>query len=211
MGQVTSRHETGPGPSVTGSRRGQSTAFDRHWRAARTGLGFLAFGLGSLVIAFVALPLGRIVARDDRRRQLQGQRAVHLAFRALLRIVWWLRVVRVRRQGAERLRGPGPRLVVANHPTLLDVVVLIACMPQADCVVKQAHWRNPVMRRVMMATGYLSNLDGEGLVAACVERLRQGRTLVLFPEGTRSPRGSSARFIAESPTSPSGAAATPFP
>lgn len=194
MGQVTSQHEGSPLPAVTGLRRSLTRTIDRHWRAARTGLAFVAFGLGSLVVAFIALPVVRILARDDRRRQLQGQRVVHLAFRALLRIVWWLRVVRVRRHGAERLRGPGPRLVVANHPTLIDVVVLIACMPQADCVVKQAHWRNPLMRRVVTGAGYLSNLEGEGLVDACVERLRQGRTLVLFPEGTRSPQGQLGAF-----------------
>lgn len=194
MGQVTSRHEMGRVPPATGLRRGLTGAIARHWRAARTGLGFLAFGLGSLVIAFVALPLVRTLARDDHRRQLHGQRVIHLAFRALLGIVWWLRVVRVRRHGAERLRGPGPRLVVANHPTLIDVVVLIACMPQADCVVKQAHWRNPVTRRVVTGAGYLSNLEGEGLIDACVERLRRGRTLVLFPEGTRSPRGQLGAF-----------------
>src|SRR6185369_5130014 len=116
--------EMGRAPSVTGQLRGLTSAIDRHWRAARTGLAFAAFGLGALVIAFVAFPLVRIVVRDNRRRQLHGQRVVHLAFRALERTAQWLRVVRVRRHGAEWLHGPGPRLVVANHPTLIDVVVL---------------------------------------------------------------------------------------
>jgi 1-acyl-sn-glycerol-3-phosphate acyltransferase len=84
--------------------------------------------------------------------------------------------------------------VVANHPTLIDVMLLIACLPQADCVVKRAHWRSPVLRRVMIGAGYLPNIDGDELIDACVDRLRQGRTVIVFPEGTRSPRGRLGHF-----------------
>jgi 1-acyl-sn-glycerol-3-phosphate acyltransferase len=92
------------------------------------------------------------------------------------------------------LRGPGPRLVVANHPTLIDVIAIIACMPQADCVVKGAHWRNPLMRAIVRGADYIPNTDGDGLVSTCVERLREGRSLLLFPEGTRSPEGRLGAF-----------------
>jgi 1-acyl-sn-glycerol-3-phosphate acyltransferase len=126
--------------------------------------------------------------------ELAVQRIVHRAFRCFLRGVRGLGLVRIVWIGAERLRAPGPHLVVANHPSLIDVVLLVACMPQVDCVVKQAHWRRPLMRRVVTAAGYISNADGDALVEACVGRLRQGRSLLLFPEGTRSPPGRLGFF-----------------
>ena len=45
-----------------------------------------------------------------------------------------LGLIRVTRTGAERLRADRPVVIVANHPTLIDVVLLIASLPQADCV-----------------------------------------------------------------------------
>ena len=38
-------------------------------------------------------------------------------------------------EGVERLKAPGI-LVVATHPTLMDALILMSQMPQADCVIK---------------------------------------------------------------------------
>ena len=127
------------------------------------------------------------------QRELRCQRAVQLCFRAYLVAIEALGVVRLRVRGAEELARPG-QLVVANHPTLLDAVFLMSLLPQADCVAKQATWSNPFMRGVVAATGYLSNELGSRLVDACALRLRTGRSVLLFPEGTRSPKGGLGPF-----------------
>ena len=89
-------------------------------------------------------------------------------------------------KGAEALRQSGPGLVVANHPTLLDVVMLISRLPQADCIVKKEVWDNFFLRGIVTCAGYLPNVDGPELIATAVEKVRQGRKLIIFPEGTRS-------------------------
>jgi 1-acyl-sn-glycerol-3-phosphate acyltransferase len=193
MPQGISEDVRGAFPATAGPG-GLLASMSRRWRAVRAGLAFAAFGVGSLFIAVVALPVLALLPGDTRQRRLRGQWLVHQGFRALVWFARGLRLVRVVHVGVERLRGPGPRLVVANHPTLIDVVLLIACLPQADCVVKHAHWRNPVLRRVVAGTGYLPNTNGDDLIDACVDLLRQGRTLILFPEGTRSPHGRLGRF-----------------
>jgi 1-acyl-sn-glycerol-3-phosphate acyltransferase len=102
-------------------------------------------------------------------------------------------VLRFDVRGAEKLRQPG-QLVVANHPTLLDVVFLVSLMPQVDCVVKRSAWVNPFMMGVVRGTGYLRNDPGDGLVTTCAERLLSGRSLLIFPEGTRSELGALGSF-----------------
>lgn len=104
-----------------------------------------------------------------------------------------LRLFELRWTGSDALRR-GPRLVVANHPTLLDVVFLASRMPQADCIVKAEAWRNPFLRRVVEVAGYVPNSSGPEVVEACVERLRSGRSVIVFPEGTRSPHTGLHRF-----------------
>jgi len=46
-------------------------------------------------------------------------------------------------EGRERLGRPG-QLIVANHPTLIDVVLIVAFTPAPACVVKAAPVRQPV-------------------------------------------------------------------
>lgn len=123
------------------------------------------------------------------------QWGIHHAFRAFLKLASALRLIRVTLRGADRLAGAGACVIVANHPTLLDVVLLVALLPQADCVIKASAWRNPYFRRIVRAAGYVPNSDGPELLAACVARIQNGRRLLLFPEGTRSPRdGGIAGF-----------------
>ena len=74
-----------------------------------------------------------------------------------------LGILTYRVEGAERLREPG-RLIVANHPTLLDVVLLVSLMPAVDCIVKRGLWRNPFLRWPVSWAGYLPNSEGEVLV-----------------------------------------------
>jgi 1-acyl-sn-glycerol-3-phosphate acyltransferase len=159
----------------------------------RTALGFAAFGLGAVCMAGVLLPLQRLM---DRRgpHDLRAQASIHRAARRYLRFAGWLGFVRLAAPVAEGLAGRGPRLVVANHPSLLDAVVLFSLLPQADCVVKASWARNPFLRGVARAAGYISNASGPAAVADCVARLEAGRTLLVFPEGTRSPVGALGPF-----------------
>jgi 1-acyl-sn-glycerol-3-phosphate acyltransferase len=152
-------------------------------------VGFAVFGLGAIVVALGIFPLLRWVPGDPERR---AQRLVHWAFRAWVRFVCSIGLLRVRWLGHERLPLRGPAVIAANHPTLIDVVLLIARLPQADCVVKSAAWHNPFLRWVVAGAGYIRNDEGAALVETCVARVRQGRCLVLFPEGTRSPARSVA-------------------
>jgi 1-acyl-sn-glycerol-3-phosphate acyltransferase len=162
-------------------------------RVARTAIAFATFGLAGVLFALLVAPVLRFLPGTQRERDFRGQRLVHHWFRFFDRFMQRLGLHRVQIEGAERLREPG-QLVVANHPTLLDVVLLVARMPQCDCVVKRAAWSNPCMRWVVQAAGYVPNDLGEELIEACAARLEAGRTLLLFPEGTRSPARSLGRF-----------------
>jgi 1-acyl-sn-glycerol-3-phosphate acyltransferase len=163
-------------------------------RVARTGVAFALFGIGAVMLGLVALPLVQRTRGSATDRRLRTQRLIHHGFRAFVAAMRRLRLIRVSVRGRERMRAAGPRLIVANHPTLIDIVLLIAELPQADCIVKKAAWSNPFLRGVVSGAGYIPNDDGSELLDACLARLREGRTLVLFPEGTRSPRGGLGPF-----------------
>ena len=96
-------------------------------------------------------------------------------------------------KGLERLNRPG-LLILANHPTLIDVVILIALVKNANCIVKDALFRNPFTWGPIHGAQYISNANGETLFEECVETLQQGSALVIFPEGTRSVPGEPLKL-----------------
>ena len=160
----------------------------RGWRAFRTGLAFVVFGLGALVIEVLILPVLWLVSWRPSDMQRRVQLLIHHAYRFFAWFMITIGLIRVTWIGRERLHER-PILVVANHPTLIDVVLLVAAMPQADCIVKTAAERHPLTRWLVRGAGYIGNDRPEPLIEAGTESLRQGRSLLLFPEGTRSPEG----------------------
>jgi 1-acyl-sn-glycerol-3-phosphate acyltransferase len=95
--------------------------------------------------------------------------------------------------GIERLRERG-RLIVANHPTLIDVVMLVSLMPEVDCIVKRGLWRNPFLRWPVIWASYIPNSEGEELIEGCAATLKRGNSLLVFPEGTRTVPGKQMRM-----------------
>lgn len=168
-------------------------AAERIARSAGSGFLFSVFGIGAVVLAAALLPAARLRAFSGEPADLVAQRWISRAFAFFIALGRAIRIWDFEVRGFERLQ-PGGTLIVANHPTLIDVVLLLARMPQCDCVVKRAAWRNPALAGIVRAAGYVPNDDGVAMIDACVERLRAGRTLLLFPEGSRSPDEGFRRF-----------------
>jgi 1-acyl-sn-glycerol-3-phosphate acyltransferase len=85
-------------------------------------------------------------------------------------------------------------MIVANHPSLIDVVFLIGLVPHANCVVKQSLWDNPFTRTPLRRTEYISNDGNMDMLDAAADALKQGQSLIIFPEGTRTQPGQAPAF-----------------
>lgn len=163
------------------------------WRIAGVALCFAAFGAGALLLGF-GLPLAcRVLGLREPARRRVVRRAIHRAFAKLVSLATLLGLLRVEVEGREHLQVPG-RLIVANHPSLIDVVLLMSLIEEADCVVKPAlahHW---LTRWPVRAAGYRFDGDVESLIAASAASLGEGHSLIIFPEGTRTPASGVIRL-----------------
>ena len=167
---------------------------DYYWRLAGTGLSFALFGLGGIVLSLTAFPLVHLLSSRRTAANHRCQYLVHLSFRAFIATMRALGVLTYEIAGAEKLRAGGNRLIVANHPSLIDVVFIIAILPRTFCVVKRAAWSNPFMAGVLWATGYIPNADPERFIDACIACLVRGENLVVFPESTRTVPGQPLKL-----------------
>lgn len=163
------------------------------WRVLRTGLAFASFGWVCLRLTYVTIPRRRRTIPDSQALRRAVQRDVQHVNRQFVRVMQWLGLVHLRGEGIEVLSRPGI-LVVANHPTLIDAPALLSQMPEAICVTKRANASNLVLGGIIAAAGYLPNDDGRALVSEGAAQIARGGSLLLFPEGTRSPKGGLAPF-----------------
>lgn len=77
-------------------------------------------------------------------------------------------------------------LIIANHPSLLDVVFLIAHIRHCNCVVKKELKRNIFLYPAIKCSRYITNEFNEEFLNKCINVLQQKENLIIFPEGTRT-------------------------
>ncbi|WP_133470751.1 lysophospholipid acyltransferase family protein [Paraglaciecola marina] len=165
------------------------------WRLFGTGFCFAVFGIGGIIIATLWLPFYRIRYKNNEEKRKQACRyAVHLTFKSFVWLMYVVGVTKVDTKGVEALKRVKGKIIIANHPSLIDVVVLISIVKNADCIVKQTLLQNVFTRGIIKNTGYISNADPEDLITDCKTSLEKGCNLIIFPEGTRTLPGADFDF-----------------
>lgn len=183
---MTDRIAAGPGVDLP-------EPFDRPWRVFATGLCFATFGLGGLMLRLLVFPPLALLVREPVRRAELARWFIHRGFGAFIEMMRVVGVLRYELIGVQRLKRRG-LVLLANHPTLIDVVFLISLIEHAVCVVKAPLKRNPFTRGPVLGAGYICNDEPEGAIADCRAALEQGGNLLVFPEGTRTAEDGIIRF-----------------
>jgi 1-acyl-sn-glycerol-3-phosphate acyltransferase len=164
------------------------------WRIFATGFCFALFGIGGVVLSITILPLQKLLIKNDKKQRAAARRTVHHSFRFFVNTMQGLGVFKVKIDGADKLKQLKGNIIIANHPSLVDVVVLVSQIKNADCVVKSHLFKNPFMRGVLRASGYISNSEPEQLIEDCAASLKAGNNIVIFPEGTRTDKNKPLKL-----------------
>ncbi len=165
---------------------------DYAWRLLATGFGFLLFGVGGVLLSIVLYLLSHLVPISGKRKLnlIRGSISQTLSIYLLFLRLCGLLTYEI--HGRERIKSGG-QLIIANHPSLLDVAFLLSLFKRSDCVVKASLWRTPLTRAPVSTAKYIRN-DSKQLLQDCVQSLCSGNSLIIFPEGTRTPPGTPLKF-----------------
>ena len=164
-----------------------------YWRLISTAVSFGLFGLGGLCLRLVIFPLLSCMPGNALRHRERVRYTISRLFWLLIRFMARMGVLTYDVQGTERLGRPG-QIIIANHPSLIDVVFLIGLVHNANCVVKQSLWQNPFTRSPVRAAQYISNDGSLDMLDNAAAALQEGQTLIVFPEGTRTQPGQTPAF-----------------
>lgn len=155
------------------------------WRVIATALGFIIFGFFGVLFKILLWPYATKASENDIKSQLKARRFVGRTWSWFIGFLHIMGVHSVKYHGVERLGRPG-QLILANHPSLLDVVFIFSKVRESNCIVKKDLFDNPSMSTALCACGFLPNDESLELVEKCDEVLRSGQSLLIFPEGTRT-------------------------
>ena len=151
--------------------------------------------VSSLLLFPVALLIWAVTVVFDRRLVLLHR---FTCFWASL-YTWLNPAWRVRIEGRARIRPGVAYVMVANHQSLLDILVLFRLFVHFKWVSKIENFRVPAIGWNMSLNRYIKLRRGDResvaqMMQACERAIAAGSSIMMFPEGTRSADGRLRRF-----------------
>lgn len=146
---------------------------------------FCIFGFGGLLIGSAVFPIFLLIYNSQKQRKIFAN-TIHYSWRLFVWIMCALRLIKVNCPEHKRLKTLRGTIVIANHPSLIDVVILVSKIPNSVCIVKESLFKNMFVRKVIGKI-YLSNtMNPDEFIANGADILLKGYNIIIFPEGTRT-------------------------
>ncbi len=149
-----------------------------------------------IVIATLVLGVFAFVTYPFDRRGRVG----HYYARLWGKIALLANRVKVRVEGLEHLNGKGPYIFMSNHQGYYDIFTLLSHLPyQFKWLAKKELFSVPILGWTMAAVGYIridrgGTRDTVRAMDEAAQKIQEGMSVVIFPEGSRSPDGSIQPF-----------------
>ncbi len=103
-------------------------------------------------------------------------------------------------RGLENIPDGEPVIFVSNHQSLIDIKLSIAAIPRNfSFISKDILFKIPILGKYMKTSGHISirrsdERNAYGTLNEVVKKLDGGKSIIFFPEGTRSESGELGEF-----------------
>ena len=165
------------------------------WRFVGSGIVAGAFMMIALTCAGIVFPIVRVLATTKEEAGRRIRSIICSSFGRFLRSCSALGLIRpIKVRGLEQIAQGKPCIIVANHPTLFDVVVLGSLIRDFNCVVKHKLAKSVFLGGCVKAAEYVTNDKPQEIIEDCMAGFQRGQPLIIFPEGTRSPEKGLGPF-----------------
>ena len=166
-------------PSLTGAAR-MAVSYLALW------LGLLTCGSVFLAFCGVAAVLSRFLGTEQQNRL--GRRWMQRIFSGYLGLLDRGGILKVDNSALLAIRDEPSLILAPNHPSMLDVVLVISRLDNVGCIMKAELLDNIFLGAGARMAGFICNDPPRALVWQAVQDLQRGSQLLIFPEATRTVR-----------------------
>ena len=165
------------------------------WHVIAKLASYAIFWCGSLLAGLFVFPIIHVLAGfSEKKFKVMARKFNHACFIVYIKVITFIGCIRVSVENKEALTDLRSKVVIANHPSILDVVILFSLIPRANCIVKGDLTRNKFVSLIIRNLYIPNNIPFDEQLEQAKQSMAEGNNLIIFPEGTRSKRGEPWEF-----------------
>lgn len=160
-------------------------------------LGFLFFGLITIIFT-IYLPLIFLICLNNKKKFNQSvQNIISFGFKIFLNFLKFIHYINIDYKEIESTSLS--KIIIANHISLLDTVIILSIIKNCNVIVNPKFTRNIFLAKIIYSAGYivLENNSPQNKLSAyqqCIEHIKSGNKILIFPEAHRSLDGNLSKF-----------------
>ena len=147
---------------------------------------FTIFGIGSLLLSFLFLPIGGIFLQGEKKRE-KFSHIIHKLWHIYTQFFVVLNLIKIEKHGVKQVKG---KIIVATHPTL----ILIGIYDNSLCIAKKELLNNIFLKNIIKNVYIPNNIELDEFKNICTKTLNDGYNIIIFPTGTRTVEGEEIKI-----------------
>ena len=150
-------------------------------------IALVCFGIGAIILGLFVFPFIRLFTLHKKDFGIIARAYVSHTFRVFLGNLNLCKTSVLKVEDKQAFRNIHSKVIIANHPSLLDFVYIMSLVPNSTCIVRGSLTKTPL--RGVIKQAYITNTtEFDDVLVECKKLTDKGCNVIIFPEGTRSPR-----------------------
>lgn len=156
-------------------------------------LSIVFFGVGALFLALFAFPVIRLFNLKKDEFGIVARSYISHTFRNFLGFFDFLGISKLNVEDKQAYKNIHSKIIVANHPSLIDFVYIMSLVPNSTCIVRGGLTKTPLAGVIKQA--YITNTSNfDDICDECKKLTDKGCNVIIFPAGTRTPRHGYVKY-----------------
>ncbi len=162
------------------------------WGIIKSVFAFSYFTVGSLLITLAGIIILKIIPGKSEKRKLLYHTMMQQFTKSLVYIMGNVKKTIINPNKEDFSK---PAVIIANHSSVLDILLTVMLHPKMILLTNKWVWNSPVFGVAIRMAEYYPVAEGaESTITQLEGKIKQGYSIVVFPEGTRSVDGKIGRF-----------------
>ena len=146
---------------------------------------FCIFGVGALFISFIIFPTIGLLAPEQSKKMIYAD-VIHSTWKFFINLLQKIDIIKIKFNDEKLLSDLSGKVIVASHPTFIDIVILIGTIPNSTCLAKKETLKNPFFSNIVKSIYIINDTELEKFKSETDKFLKAGFNIIIFPSGTRT-------------------------